>query len=191
MSSPYDTVSVAIDSDERPTHFLQIMKFSRPAVLDEDQSSYYRAAQFVLSDSLEATLLGELRSSGLITAVMPVADPITNVTLTDAEIVGLGAGVQWYGVDNWYGDGCVFQLSLELDSAAGQTIFVACTVDESGRIHSKIFSPDLYETGYEGHGQRSVPLTPVQMRTMTEIIVSLRDSQPVVSAESYIGAWIR
>lgn len=186
-----DTVSGLDAADRQSTHFLQILKFSRPTTHDEAQSSYYRAAQFLISDALEAALLAELSNSGLIAAVLPAVDPITNVTVAHAEIVGLGAGVQWYGVDNWYGDGCVFQLSLELDSVAGQAIFVACTVDESGRTHSKIFSPELFETGYEGHGQRRVSLTPAQMKIMTEIIVSLRDSQPVVSTESYIGAWIK
>lgn len=196
LNSSEEVFAHALDEEDSSpgldgsVQLLQIMKFEEVQETERRQDEYYRAARIALSEEGERELLKLLDASGITGNSIPEYDEVTDSSLKGAGAIGLTVGVQWYGPSNIYGSGVELQLSLELDHAEEGSLFVSLSVDESGRVFSKLFSPELLMTGYEGHACKVLELNREQVEVLAKIGQSLKSTGSESMPVHFTGAWI-
>jgi hypothetical protein len=188
-TDPEQPLSVPEVHSVVPMRLLQIMHFEPSTAPDDAQSGYYRAAALPLTEPQEQRLLEDLESAGLIDVAVPHQDSVTGADLSGSKVTGIKAHVEWYGPENWYGDGSVFSLSLEISRPGETNLFSRLQVDEPGEVRAHLLNPEFFETGYEGHDHRQVVLNSEQMRLLAAVVESFLNSNSADTPGYTVGAW--
>jgi hypothetical protein len=154
--------------DEHQLRFLTVLRMED----DKEQSNYYRSAPFQLQERQATTLLEILKSTGVLSKMIPERDTVLDLLLQSKEQVGVWCFLQWYGPENFYGRGVVFEIGVELDVKVQGRYYARLQITEEGSALAFLFAAQLYETGYEGHDHRTVTLNARQLDALREFIAN-------------------
>lgn len=169
---------------------LLVSEFGPNPQPDPAQQDYFRSSHIPLPERIQSEVLDTFRQSGLLARVLPQIDDQTQVTLEGAPITEAGCGTEWYGCDNYYGDGNTLVFSLTLSPLGHESERLILSIDRGGEIQRKLWYEPFVETGYEGHAHAIVPLTEGELRVLIPIVAKIADLPPHDHREFQFGMWL-
>jgi len=181
---------VSLDKAPPNSIILLVSEFGPNPTPDPAQHEYFRSSHIPLPEHMQEKLLQFLDQSGFFSRLLPKVDDHTNAILEGAPITELWCASQWYGRDNYYGDGNTFIISATLSPAGSEPERLTLSIDKNGEVQRSLWCEQFAETGYEGHAHASSPLTDDELRAIIPIIAHVSELPPQTRQQFRLGMWL-
>lgn len=181
---------VSLDKAPKGSVVLLLSEFGPNPRPDPAQRDYFRSSHIPLSEGVLSALLQSLEQSGLLSRLLPKVDDQTNAILEGAPIIEASCSSEWYGRDNYYGDGSTMAISLTLSPAGHEPEQLILTIDRSGEVRRTLWCERFFETGYEGHAHASSSLTQDELRAIIPIVAQVAELPPQKRQAFRVGMWL-
>jgi len=179
-------------SPDAPTNPCVLLVYEYKQELEPNpvQQNYFRFASLSLSESVQDQIKTELAYSGLLAKLRPAVDYVTRAPLDDAPITGVWCGTEWYGPDNYYGDGSTLRISLVLEPKGHESEELRLGIDKRGSISRCLWRSDYCETGYEGHEHLILELNDRELSALLPLISRITQIKPDRPSGLVYGFWM-
>lgn len=181
---------VSLDKAPQGSIILLLCEFGPNPKPDPAQQDYFRSSHIVLPERIQTEIIQSLGQSGLLSRLLPKVDDQTSAILEGAPITESWCASEWYGRDNYYGDGNTLSISLKLSPSGHEPEQLVLSIDKNGEIRRTLWCEQFAETGYEGHAHASSPLTDEELRTIIPIVAQVSELPPQTRQQFRVGMWI-
>lgn len=183
-------MTASLDKAPQGSVILLLSEFGPNPEPDPAQHDYFRSSRIALPGHMQAEVLQALKQSGLLSRLLPQVDDQTNVVLERAPITESQCASEWYGRDNYYGDGNTFIISLTLSPSGHEPEQLILSIDKNGEVQRSLWCEQFAETGYEGHAHASSPLTDEELRAIIPIVAKVSELPPQTRQQFRVGMWM-
>jgi hypothetical protein len=169
---------------------LILCEFGPNPVPDPAQQDYFRSGQIPLPSNAQSQILQALNQTGLLSRVRPKVDDLTTAFLEGAPITETQCATEWYGRNNYYGDGSTLIVTLTLTPPGHEPERLILAIDKSGEVQRRLWCDQFAETGYEGHAHASYPLTEEELRAIIPCVARVSEFPTQQRHQFQVGMWI-
>lgn len=169
--------------------YLLVNQISPPGEIDRKQFNYFRQCVLETPPSLGSELLEALHSTGLYETLVPEQESISGHLIRSAPVRSVECEASWYGPENLYGEGTELRVNITLSVSPDAEVSLRISLIKGGHIHSCLFDPKLYETGYEGHDHKVAPMSVSAMRGLLPALVKVSELKPRNPVGLTVGMW--